>query len=40
VTELNPAHGDEHGTTIASFINALTETLANAPTLRRKTSLP
>jgi arginase len=34
VTELNPSHGDEHGATVRLFVEALTDALANAPTLR------
>jgi arginase family enzyme len=37
ITELNPAHGDEDGATIELFIEALTDVLANASTLRRTT---
>ena len=37
ITEVNPAHGDENGATIALFVEALVRVLANAPTLRRTT---
>jgi arginase len=39
ITELNPAHGEEHGGTIRLFIEALTDALASAPTLRKTSSL-
>jgi arginase len=40
VTELNPAHGDEHGATVRVFIEALTDALVGAPALRRRSAHP